>query len=77
MAVVAIMNSGSSIGIHASKTVLPFWRQKEPSCAEHIRGRDNGITDSLSKNNLSQEKLLFPQADKVPTVIPEESWRCL
>ena len=39
---------------------------------EHVPGIHNGVADTLSRNDTQQFFLLNPQADLLPTPIPQE-----
>ncbi len=42
--------------------------------SEHISGRNNVLTDKLSRMKIQQFLQLAPQAERCPTLIPEEVW---
>ena len=74
-AVVAIVNKGSSTNREAMQLMrcLAFLVAKFDLFlfASHLRGVENSLADALSRNNCQKFFASFPQADPVPSPIPE------
>ena len=74
--VVAAVKKGSArepLVMHLLRTLWFFVAHFDISInIEHIAGVHNGVADTLSRDNIQQFFLLHPQADLLPTPIPEE-----
>ena len=76
-AVVAIVNSGrsrrSEIAMHLMRTLFfVMARFNLAIFATHVPGKENGVADALSRNNLPLFHAQVPRAAKVPSRIPPE-----
>lgn len=74
--VVAAVKKGSAkepLVMHLLRTLWFFVAHFDVSInIEHVPGIHNGVADTLSRNNTQQFFLLNPQADLLPTPIPQE-----
>ena len=74
--VVAAIKKGSArdpLVMHLLRTLWFFVAHFDISISiTHIAGAHNGTADTLSRDNMQQFFLLHPQADLLPTPIPDE-----
>ncbi len=81
MAVVAIVNSGSSKEPEAMhlRRCLAFLEAKWGIhlWAEHIKGEDNQVADAISRNRVDKMSMCHPQMDKRPVEVEAEVLKIL
>ena len=80
-AVVAIIRSGTAripLAMHLMRSLFFFTAHFQMSLvADHIPGHHNEAADAISRNNLTLFYQQVPEAEQLPTPIPQELWEIL